>query len=70
MWIEGSVLPVLGPGGLEAVEVGWTFDDFNSSSLTALTVGLIPCPVSSALLAYGIAEGAVSFSLLLVAGVI
>jgi ABC-type uncharacterized transport system substrate-binding protein/ABC-type nickel/cobalt efflux system permease component RcnA len=35
IWIESSVLPVLGPGGLEAVEVIWTFDDFNSSSLAA-----------------------------------
>lgn len=37
--------------------------------MLALSVGLIPCPVSSALLAYGMAEDAFRFSLLLVAGV-
>jgi len=35
----------------------------------ALSVGLIPCPVSTALLAYGMAEGTMGFSLLLVVGV-
>jgi len=37
--------------------------------MLAISVGLIPCPVSSALLAYGIAENALWFSILLVAGV-
>jgi ABC-type nickel/cobalt efflux system permease component RcnA len=37
--------------------------------MLALSVGLIPCPVSSALLAYGMAEQTIWFSLILVAGV-
>ena len=37
--------------------------------MLAVTVGLVPCPVSSALLAYGIAEGTLGFSLILVAAV-
>jgi ABC-type uncharacterized transport system substrate-binding protein/ABC-type nickel/cobalt efflux system permease component RcnA len=37
--------------------------------MLAVSVGLIPCPVSSALLAYGIAENALWFSIILVAGV-
>ena len=31
MWIRGSLEPVLGPRGLIAVDVSWTFDEFNSS---------------------------------------
>jgi ABC-type nickel/cobalt efflux system permease component RcnA len=37
--------------------------------MLALSVGLIPCPVSSALLAYGMAAETIWFSLILVAGV-
>ncbi|MCK5250726.1 MAG: hypothetical protein KAJ98_12220 [Spirochaetaceae bacterium] len=37
--------------------------------MLALTVGLIPCPVSSAILAWGIVNHALGFSLLLVMGV-
>ena len=37
--------------------------------MLALTVGLIPCPISSALLAYGMAQETIWFSLILVAGV-
>ena len=37
--------------------------------MLAISVGLIPCPVSSALLAYGMAEETIWFSLILVAGV-
>ncbi|MDF1568858.1 MAG: hypothetical protein RQ801_11435 [Spirochaetaceae bacterium] len=37
--------------------------------MLALSVGLIPCPVSSALPAYGMAEQTIWFSLILVAGV-
>ena len=37
--------------------------------MLALSVGLIPCPVSSAILAWGIVNGSLGFSLLLVAGV-
>ncbi|TVQ25153.1 MAG: hypothetical protein EA382_07265 [Spirochaetaceae bacterium] len=37
--------------------------------MLALSVGLIPCPVSTVLLVYGIVHGAVPFMLLMVAGV-
>lgn len=37
--------------------------------MLAISVGLIPCPISSALLAYGMAEQTFGFSLFLVAGV-
>ena len=37
--------------------------------MLALSVGLIPCPVSSAILAWGIVNQALGFSLILVAGV-
>lgn len=37
--------------------------------MLALSVGLIPCPVSSALLAWGVVNDALAFSVLLVLGV-
>ncbi len=33
MWIQGSLQPILGEGGMEAVQIQWGFDEFNSSSL-------------------------------------
>ena len=33
MWIQSELSPVLGPGGLEAVDVRWVFDEFNSATL-------------------------------------
>ncbi len=40
-----------------------------SSWLLALSVGLVPCPVSTILLVYGIANGVLSFMVLMVVGV-
>ena len=33
MWIQSSLLPLLGEEGMEAVQIQWRFDEFNSSSL-------------------------------------
>jgi len=31
MWIRGNIEPVLGPRGLVAVDIAWSFDEYNSS---------------------------------------
>jgi ABC-type nickel/cobalt efflux system permease component RcnA len=44
-------------------------DSFRPPWLLALSIGLVPCPVSTLILVFGLANGILGFSLLLVAGV-
>ncbi len=82
--LVGRITRIIAYGSITAIGVGFLIAHFLGSGtgnrerngkrqlkpwMLAISVGLIPCPVSSALLAYGIAEKALGFSILLVAGV-
>ncbi|MCK5735075.1 MAG: DUF1007 family protein, partial [Spirochaetaceae bacterium] len=80
--LVGRITRIVAYGAITVIGTGFVIAHFIASGnrekkekkqlkpwMLAISVGLIPCPVSSALLAYGIAENALWFSILLVAGV-
>jgi len=80
--VVGRITRIVAYGSITAIGIGFVIAHFVFSGkqdkkekrqlkpwMLAISVGLIPCPVSSALLAYGIAENSLGFSILLVAGV-